>query len=97
MWPFSRRVKVTATTTQELVDALFTTVGKLQREHNLLREEHDGLKEQFAAFRARTYGRMTKRPGGRDLDQPVSLDDPSLSKAEVKARLVAAGRLKPSH
>lgn len=84
MWPFRRRVDV-------VPEQLLHAVKALHKELRALQSEHEALEDAFVQFRARTYGKLTKRPGGRGAD----LHDASLTKAEVRAQLAEQGQLKP--
>jgi len=80
-------------TNQQLLEQLNSQAeahNKLVRAVGLLREDVDNDRARFETFRAKTYGRLTERPGGRERAQDGETKD------EFRARMRAEGKLKPN-
>lgn len=70
---------------------------RLSGEMELLRQEVSDHKAAFNVFRGRVYAWKRFEPPPEAPEEPKerSLSDPRLTKAEVKARLLEAGKLVP--
>lgn len=83
MWPFKRTRVVEHVTNADVMRRLLDAEAKL---------EH--LAAQHVSLRGRVYALWGKGAPPEDA-APTDLNDPRLTKAQVKAALVARGALKP--
>jgi hypothetical protein len=91
-WLF-RRTKVRPITDADVFEAL----RQVKSEVAALRDEHDKLVAQHLSVRGRVYALWGKKGAPEEPSAPSNLNDPALTKAQVRAALIAQGRLKPQH
>lgn len=91
--------KATPESMQDAVTRLTGMVTRLGRSLEDLSDEHEKLKTRYRAFEGRVYAwkrrELEPMPGTQEAQEPLGLQDPALTKAQVKQRLLEAGRLVP--
>jgi len=89
-WLFGR------TKVRPMTDAdLFEAVRQLRHKLDLLQDEHEKLVAQHLSVRGRVYALWGKGKGSEEAQEPLPLTDPRLTKAQLRAALIASGRLGP--
>lgn len=95
MFNWLRRTKVRPITDEDL----FKSIAKLNRDLtdavDRLQEQHERLRAEHMKLRGRVYALWGKAGAPEEAEAPTSLTDPRLTKAQVRAALVARGQLKP--
>lgn len=88
MWPFKKR---TARVDNATASDLFDVLRQYKKDIELLREDHETLKAQHLKLRGRVYAQFGKGVDD-NADQPLDLNDPRLTKDQLRAALLPHGK-----
>lgn len=95
MFSLFRRTKVRPITDEDLVRALTKLNKDLQEAVETLTESVQRLRAEHLKLRGRVYALWGRGNDPEEASEPTSLLDPRLTKAQVRAALIARGQLKP--
>lgn len=95
MFQFLRRPKVRQITDRDLVESLTKLNRDLQNHVDTLTEALDRLRAEHLKLRGRVYALWGAGRDPEEAQEPTSLQDPRLTKAQVRAALHARGQLRP--